>query len=169
MVKLGAVLSSQEVFPSSSTDNALVKWDGTGGQTIQNSKIIEDDNGNVTIGCNLTLCGDTINMPSCLKIQCCYGCMCFFDNSNSSGCCLSDLVGGGSSLWVDSGSYVYLSCDKCICTSYDICVGGCGCFGSCVDAYCGFYCGGYGGCTASHYTADGNYAYFCGGVLCYIG
>jgi hypothetical protein len=34
--------------PGSSTDNALVRFDGTGGKTVQNSGITVDDSGNVT-------------------------------------------------------------------------------------------------------------------------
>jgi hypothetical protein len=37
------------VFPGSSTDNALIKFDGTDGRTFQNTQITEDDAGNVTI------------------------------------------------------------------------------------------------------------------------
>jgi hypothetical protein len=35
--------------PISSTDNALVRWDGEGGETLQNSNIIVDDTGNMTV------------------------------------------------------------------------------------------------------------------------
>lgn len=34
--------------PGSSTDNALVRWDGAGGTTIQNGVVIEDDTGNLS-------------------------------------------------------------------------------------------------------------------------
>ncbi len=35
-------------FPGSSTDNALVRFDGTGGSTVQNSGVIVDDSNNIT-------------------------------------------------------------------------------------------------------------------------
>lgn len=35
--------------PGSSTDNALVRWDGTGGTAIQNGVITEDDTGNLSV------------------------------------------------------------------------------------------------------------------------
>jgi hypothetical protein len=34
--------------PASSTDNAIVRWDGTGGRTIQNSGVTIDDNGKLS-------------------------------------------------------------------------------------------------------------------------
>jgi hypothetical protein len=34
--------------PASSTDNAVTRWDGTGGTTLQNSTVLMDDSGNVT-------------------------------------------------------------------------------------------------------------------------
>jgi hypothetical protein len=34
--------------PSSSTDNAVVRWDGAGGSTLQNSSFVVDDSGHVT-------------------------------------------------------------------------------------------------------------------------
>jgi hypothetical protein len=34
--------------PGSSTDNAVVRWDGTGGSTVQNSAVIIDDSNNIT-------------------------------------------------------------------------------------------------------------------------
>jgi hypothetical protein len=34
--------------PGSSTDNAVVRWDGTSGATTQNSSVTIDDSGNVT-------------------------------------------------------------------------------------------------------------------------
>ena len=37
------------VGPASSTDNALVRWDGTTGKLIQNGVITEDDTGNLSI------------------------------------------------------------------------------------------------------------------------
>lgn len=36
--------------PGSSTDNAIVRWDGTGGDTLQNSSPTVDDSGNVALG-----------------------------------------------------------------------------------------------------------------------
>src|SRR5678815_1883446 len=35
--------------PASSTDNAVVRWDGTGGNTVQNSTVIVSDTGVVTV------------------------------------------------------------------------------------------------------------------------
>lgn len=34
--------------PESSTDNAIVRWDGTGGRTLQNSSVAIDDNGKLS-------------------------------------------------------------------------------------------------------------------------
>ena len=34
--------------PASSTDNAIVRWDGTGGRTLQNSSVAIDDNGKLS-------------------------------------------------------------------------------------------------------------------------
>jgi hypothetical protein len=42
-------------FPGSSTDNAVVRFDGTGGSTVQNSGVIVDDSDNVTIPGTLTV------------------------------------------------------------------------------------------------------------------
>lgn len=39
---------------ASSTDNALARFDGTGGKTLQNSSVTVDDNGNFTINSDLT-------------------------------------------------------------------------------------------------------------------
>jgi hypothetical protein len=36
--------------PASSTDNAIVRWDGTSGSLVQNSSVVIDDSGNVGIG-----------------------------------------------------------------------------------------------------------------------
>ncbi|MDD4986341.1 MAG: glycosyl hydrolase family 28-related protein, partial [Dehalococcoidales bacterium] len=36
--------------PASSTDNAIARFDGTGGKTLQNSSVTIDDTGNLTIG-----------------------------------------------------------------------------------------------------------------------
>jgi hypothetical protein len=44
--------------PSSSTDNALVRFDGAGGKTIQNSGVVVDDGNNVTGVVDLTASGD---------------------------------------------------------------------------------------------------------------
>ena len=108
MVKLGEVLSDQEVFPASSNDNAIVRWDGAGGKTIQNSSCYIDDSGNLTVGGNVIVCGSCLSLGGSVCVQCSSGCLIFYDTYNASGCCLSDLAGGGgSSLWVDGGSYVY--------------------------------------------------------------
>jgi hypothetical protein len=44
--------------PGSSTDNAVLKFDGTGGKTGQNSGIIIDDSNNITGAANVTLSGE---------------------------------------------------------------------------------------------------------------
>jgi hypothetical protein len=38
------------IGPASSTDNAVVRWDGTSGSLVQNSSVVIDDSGNVGIG-----------------------------------------------------------------------------------------------------------------------
>lgn len=44
----GAVYDLTEgAGPASSTDNAVVRWDGTGGNTLQNSAVLIDDTGNL--------------------------------------------------------------------------------------------------------------------------
>lgn len=48
--------------PASSTDDAIVRWDGTGGDTIQNSLITIDDSGNLTTTGNIT--GDVLTAGS---------------------------------------------------------------------------------------------------------
>lgn len=40
--------------PGSSTDNALVRWDGAGGTTVQNGVITEDDTGNLSISASVS-------------------------------------------------------------------------------------------------------------------
>lgn len=48
--------------PSSSTDNAVVRFDGTDGKTIQGSGVTIDDSDNMIIPSNLTVAGDlTVN------------------------------------------------------------------------------------------------------------
>ena len=49
---------------SSSTDNAIVRWDGTGGASIQNSGVTIDDSNNVIIAGNLTVSGTTSTINS---------------------------------------------------------------------------------------------------------
>jgi len=44
--------------PGSSTDNAIARWDGTGGDTIQNSSVIIDDSNNVSGMESLTFADD---------------------------------------------------------------------------------------------------------------
>jgi len=44
--------------PGSATDNAVVRFDGTGGKTGQNSGLIIDDSNNVTGAANVTLSGE---------------------------------------------------------------------------------------------------------------
>ena len=46
--------------PASSTDNAIVRFDGTSGDIIQNSSVILDDAGNITNVNNLTTSGFTM-------------------------------------------------------------------------------------------------------------
>lgn len=46
--------------PSSSTDNAVPRWDGTSGKLLQNSGVIIDDSNNVSGVVNLTTTGNTI-------------------------------------------------------------------------------------------------------------
>jgi len=43
--------------PASSTDNAFVRFNGTGGKTGQNGQTTEDDSGNVTVNGNLSVTG----------------------------------------------------------------------------------------------------------------
>lgn len=43
--------------PAGATDNAIVRFDGTSGQNVQNSGCTIDDSGNVTVGGNLTVSG----------------------------------------------------------------------------------------------------------------
>jgi hypothetical protein len=45
------------VGPGSSTDNAVVRWNGTGGDTVQDSGIIVDDSDNISGVGNITLSG----------------------------------------------------------------------------------------------------------------
>jgi len=42
--------SQYTVHPASSTDNAIVRWNGTGGRTIQNSGVTIDDSNNIKVG-----------------------------------------------------------------------------------------------------------------------
>lgn len=46
--------------PSSSTDNAIVRFDGTSGKLIQNSTVLLSDGGNITLVNNLTTSGFTL-------------------------------------------------------------------------------------------------------------
>jgi len=43
--------------PGSSTDNALVRWNGTAGTALQNGATTEDDSGNVTVNGNIAVTG----------------------------------------------------------------------------------------------------------------
>lgn len=43
--------------PGSSTDNAIARWDGTGGATLQNSGVTIDDSNNVTTGAGIFATG----------------------------------------------------------------------------------------------------------------
>lgn len=48
-VTSGGTGSGDVTGPGSATDNALARFDGTGGKTIQNSTVIADDSGNMTV------------------------------------------------------------------------------------------------------------------------
>ena len=50
--------------PGSSTDNAITRFDGTGGKTLQNSGCTIDDSNNVTIAGDLTVSGDDLFMAT---------------------------------------------------------------------------------------------------------
>ena len=50
--------------PSSSTDNALVRFDGTTGKLIQNGTVTQDDNGNLAAVNAVTFNGSPANIPS---------------------------------------------------------------------------------------------------------
>lgn len=54
---LGAAYQRQISGPSSSTDNAVLRWNGTGGFMVKNSTMTIDDSGNVTITGNLDVVG----------------------------------------------------------------------------------------------------------------
>lgn len=54
----GAVVGTGDVTgPSTSTDNAIARYDGTTGKVIQNSAVRIDDSGNMEGGANLTISG----------------------------------------------------------------------------------------------------------------
>jgi uncharacterized protein GlcG (DUF336 family) len=46
--------------PGSSTDEAIARWDGTGGKLLQDSAMLVDDSGNITGVGNITLSGTLI-------------------------------------------------------------------------------------------------------------
>ena len=50
------------ILPGSSSNNAIVRWDGTGGKTLQNSGVTIDDSNNLTAN-NLVACG-------CIEASC---------------------------------------------------------------------------------------------------
>ena len=50
--------------PGSSTDNAIVRWDGTTGALVQNSNVTIDDSGNVVVAGDLTVNGTTTTVNS---------------------------------------------------------------------------------------------------------
>lgn len=54
--------------PGSSTDNAIVRFDGTGGSTVQNSGIIIDDSNNIT-GPKLITIGDNSSGPGEIRFN----------------------------------------------------------------------------------------------------
>lgn len=51
------VLISGVTGPGSSTDNAIARWDGTGGDTLQDSSVLIDDSDNITGVVDLTMSG----------------------------------------------------------------------------------------------------------------
>ncbi len=81
--------------PVSSTDNAMVRWDGTGGIVIQNSGVVVDDSNNITGVNTLTIsrasgttaCSDTITDAASV------GTVSTFTNAASGGNTLSLNVG----------------------------------------------------------------------------
>ena len=50
--------------PGSSTDNAVARFDGTGGKTLQNSGCTIDDSNNMTVAGDLTISGDDLYMAT---------------------------------------------------------------------------------------------------------
>jgi hypothetical protein len=50
--------------PGSSTDNAIVRWDGTTGALVQNSSVTIDDSGNLVVSGDLTVNGTTTTVNS---------------------------------------------------------------------------------------------------------
>lgn len=52
--------------PASSTDNAVARFDGTGGKTLQNSSVTIDDTGNVVLPTNKTV---TLGAQSLLGVD----------------------------------------------------------------------------------------------------
>lgn len=52
------------VGPASSTDNALVRWDGTTGKLVQNSNATLDDTGNLTLAGVLALPAGAVGAPA---------------------------------------------------------------------------------------------------------
>lgn len=52
------VAEKVESATGSSTDNAIVRWDGTAGLSVQNSSVLIDDSDNITGVVNLTLSGN---------------------------------------------------------------------------------------------------------------
>ncbi|MBI1272909.1 MAG: hypothetical protein GC131_02345 [Alphaproteobacteria bacterium] len=54
------------VGPGSSTDNAIARWDGTTGTTVQDSAVIIDDSGNVGIG--TTTASYALDIPTATSV-----------------------------------------------------------------------------------------------------
>jgi len=50
--------------PASATDNALVRFDGTGGKTVQNSGITVDDSGNISSDLTVSKASPTLNVSA---------------------------------------------------------------------------------------------------------
>ena len=95
-----------EIYPSSATDNAIVKWDGTSGKKMQNSGVTIDDSNNIYTPGSISAYDVSVSNYLNVGCQCIYdnaGCLTFYDSYAGSKT-LSDLAGGGSSLWYDSGS-----------------------------------------------------------------
>jgi len=66
---LKSATGSELSGPTSSTDNAIVRWDGTTGKIIQNSTVMLDDDGNISQVNNITTSGFTMTAnPSYGKI-----------------------------------------------------------------------------------------------------
>lgn len=52
---IGSTATGDVAGPASSTDNAVARFDGTGGKTLQNSSVTIDDQGNIALPLNMSL------------------------------------------------------------------------------------------------------------------